>query len=120
MLRLITDGRISPEEAVRAYTLGSAYAEFADHVIIGGFGRVGQTVARMLEMPFYHPVIEEGLRTGDADLDGDGAPEVYLSNDFGPDRLLHHDDRVVRHAQLPALVIVAGSFWFVERIWRTS
>jgi dihydrolipoamide dehydrogenase len=27
------------------------------------------TVARMLEMPFYHPVIEEGLRTALSDLD---------------------------------------------------
>jgi dihydrolipoamide dehydrogenase len=26
------------------------------------------TVARMLEMPFYHPVIEEGLRTALRDL----------------------------------------------------
>ena len=28
------------------------------------------TVTRMLEMPFYHPVIEEGLRTALRDLDG--------------------------------------------------
>jgi dihydrolipoamide dehydrogenase len=27
------------------------------------------TVASMLEMPFYHPVIEEGLRTALRDLD---------------------------------------------------
>ena len=27
------------------------------------------TVAQMLEMPFYHPVIEEGLRTALRDLD---------------------------------------------------
>jgi dihydrolipoamide dehydrogenase len=27
------------------------------------------TVARMLEMPFYHPVVEEGLRTALRDLD---------------------------------------------------
>jgi len=30
------------------------------------------------------------LAVGAADLDGDGLPEVYLSNDFGPDRLLHN------------------------------
>jgi len=29
----------------------------------------GMTVAQMLEMPLYHPVIEEGLRTGLRDLD---------------------------------------------------
>ena len=27
------------------------------------------TVAQMLEMPFYHPVVEEGLRTALRDLD---------------------------------------------------
>ena len=27
------------------------------------------TVARMIEMPFYHPVIEEGLRTALHELD---------------------------------------------------
>jgi dihydrolipoamide dehydrogenase len=27
------------------------------------------TVAAMLEMPFYHPVVEEGLRTALRDLD---------------------------------------------------
>ena len=27
------------------------------------------TVAAMLDMPFYHPVIEEGLRTALRDLD---------------------------------------------------
>jgi hypothetical protein len=30
------------------------------------------------------------LALGAADLDGDGLPEVYISNDFGPDRLLHN------------------------------
>jgi hypothetical protein len=30
------------------------------------------------------------LGLGAADLDGDGLPEVYLANDFGPDRLLHN------------------------------
>jgi enediyne biosynthesis protein E4 len=30
------------------------------------------------------------LAVGAADLDGDGLPEVYFANDFGPDRLLHN------------------------------
>lgn len=30
------------------------------------------------------------LAVGAADLDGDQLPEVYLANDFGPDRLLHN------------------------------
>ena len=29
----------------------------------------GMTVTRALEMPFYHPVVEEGLRTALRDLD---------------------------------------------------
>jgi dihydrolipoamide dehydrogenase len=29
----------------------------------------GMTVAKMLEMPFYHPVVEEGLRTALRDAD---------------------------------------------------
>jgi hypothetical protein len=30
------------------------------------------------------------LAVGAADLDADGLPEVYVANDFGPDRLLHN------------------------------
>jgi len=30
------------------------------------------------------------LAAGAADLDGDLRPEIYFSNDFGPDRLLHN------------------------------
>src|SRR5207342_1429167 len=30
------------------------------------------------------------LAMGAADLDGDLSPELYLANDFGPDRLLHN------------------------------
>lgn len=33
------------------------------------------------------------LALGAADLDGDGLPEVYISNDLGPDRLLHNRSR---------------------------
>ncbi len=31
------------------------------------------------------------LAIGAADLDGDQMPEIYLGNDFGPDRLLHNE-----------------------------
>ena len=42
------------------------------------------------------------LAVGAADLDGDGLPELYLANDFGPDRLLHNRSRpgLVRFAVL--------------------
>lgn len=33
------------------------------------------------------------LAIGAADLDGDLLPEIYLANDFGPDRLLHNRSR---------------------------
>ncbi|WP_165224018.1 CRTAC1 family protein [Aquisphaera insulae] len=33
------------------------------------------------------------LAVGAADLDGDLLPEIYLANDFGPDRLLHNRSR---------------------------
>ncbi|HEX6909103.1 MAG TPA: VCBS repeat-containing protein, partial [Longimicrobium sp.] len=33
------------------------------------------------------------LAAGAADLDGDGLPELYFANDFGPDRLLHNRSR---------------------------
>lgn len=39
------------------------------------------------------PEVEHGwtLAIGAADLDGDQLPEIYLGNDFGPDRLLHNE-----------------------------
>jgi dihydrolipoamide dehydrogenase len=43
-------------------------AEHLAHLLAWAL-QAGMTVARMLEMPFYHPVIEEGLRTALRDLD---------------------------------------------------
>jgi hypothetical protein len=39
------------------------------------------------------PEVDHGwtLAIGAADLDGDQLPEIYLANDFGPDRLLHNE-----------------------------
>jgi hypothetical protein len=47
------------------------------------------------ETPFEDQTIDRGwtLAVGAADLDGDGLPEIYLANDFGPDRLLHNQSR---------------------------
>lgn len=44
------------------------------------------------------------LALGAADLDGDQLPEIYLANDFGPDRLLHNRSRPGQ----PRLALVAG------------
>ncbi|MBX3395580.1 MAG: CRTAC1 family protein [Phycisphaerae bacterium] len=44
------------------------------------------------------------LGIGAADLDGDGLPELYLANDFGPDRLLHNRSRIGQ----PAFALLRG------------
>ena len=43
-------------------------AEHIGHLLAWAL-QAGMTVAQMLEMPFYHPVIEEGLRTALRELD---------------------------------------------------
>jgi dihydrolipoamide dehydrogenase len=43
-------------------------AEHIGHLLSWAL-QAGMTVGRMLEMPFYHPVVEEGLRTALRDLD---------------------------------------------------
>jgi dihydrolipoamide dehydrogenase len=42
----------------------------AEHIghLLGWAAQNRMTVSKMLEMPFYHPVIEEGLRTALRDL----------------------------------------------------
>jgi hypothetical protein len=48
---------------------------------------------RFCDMPgVLDPEVAHGwtLAIGAADLDGDLLPEVYIANDFGPDRLLHN------------------------------
>ncbi|MNC96107.1 dihydrolipoamide dehydrogenase [compost metagenome] len=42
-------------------------AEHIGHLLAWAL-QAGMTVAQMLEMPFYHPVVEEGLRTALRDL----------------------------------------------------
>lgn len=44
------------------------------------------------------------LALGARDLDGDLRPEIYIANDFGPDRLLHNRSRPGR----PAFAVVEG------------
>ena len=43
-------------------------AEHIGHLLAWAL-QAGMTVAQMLDMPFYHPVVEEGLRTALRDLD---------------------------------------------------
>jgi hypothetical protein len=50
------------------------------------------------------------LAVGAADLDGDLLPELYLANDFGPDRLLHNESSPGR----PRFSLLEG-----RRTWTT-
>jgi dihydrolipoamide dehydrogenase len=43
-------------------------AEHTGHLLAWAL-QAGMTVTQMLQMPFYHPVVEEGLRTALRDLD---------------------------------------------------
>ena len=61
----------------------------AEHIghLLAWAAQQRMTVSRMLDMPFYHPVIEEGLRTGLRDLNHKlhlGPPMVEASMDCGP------------------------------------
>ncbi|MBU8900208.1 RNA-binding protein [Corallococcus sp. H22C18031201] len=49
-------------------------------------------VTGLLDDPEVESLVSHGwtLALGAADLDGDGLPELYIANDFGPDRLLHN------------------------------
>ncbi len=61
----------------------------AEHIghLLAWAAQQGMTVARMLEMPFYHPVIEEGLRTALRDLNHQlhiGPDVIARCMDCGP------------------------------------
>ena len=57
------DGRVLGAELI------GPDAEHLAHLLAWGI-QSGMTVQRMLEMPFYHPVVEEGLRTALRDAAG--------------------------------------------------
>ena len=53
----------------------------------------GDPAVRFREIPDAMPdevARQWALAVGAADLDGDFLPEIYIANDFGPDRLLHN------------------------------
>ena len=63
-------------------------AEHIGHLLAWAL-QAGMTVKRMLEMPFYHPVVEEGLRTALRDL----AAKLAASNrlrEMGPRAIAAH------------------------------
>jgi monovalent cation:proton antiporter-2 (CPA2) family protein len=62
---------LSSREYSQRHGLDTGAAELADHVIIGGFGRVGQTIAGILE--------SEGIAYVALDLDGDAVAANRLA-----------------------------------------
>lgn len=86
----------------------------ADHVLRWVGGSTGaQPSVTFDEVPGVLPTaVSRGwtLAAGATDLDGDLLPELYVANDFGPDRLLHNRSRpgriafgLVESAGLPGL-----------------
>jgi enediyne biosynthesis protein E4 len=75
-------------------TMSRAYNGGRKHLLRGLGGTSGaQPTARFAEVSgVFPPDVDHGwsLAIGAADLDGDLLPELYIANDFGPDRLLHN------------------------------
>ena len=61
-------GDVATGRLLGAEMIGPA-AEHIGHLLAWSLQNQ-MTIQQMLEMPFYHPVIEEGLRTALRDLDG--------------------------------------------------
>jgi len=61
-------------------------AEHIGHLLAWAL-QAGMTVAQMLDMPFYHPVVAEGLRTALRDLQAKlGGQTTYKGTDQAPNR----------------------------------
>jgi len=64
------------------------------HIFLwAGAAEGGQPAAQFREVAgVLSDEVEHGwtLAIGAVDIDGDGLPEIYFGNDFGPDRLLHN------------------------------
>lgn len=81
--------RVYGEHGSGRFMGAEMFGPAAEHIghLLAWSAQKGLTVAEMLDMPFYHPVIEEGLRTALRDLNhqlklGPGGPEHSL--DCGP------------------------------------
>ena len=78
-------------------TMSRAFNGGLKHIFLGRGGDSGwEPTARFDEVKgVFDPQVLHGwsLSIGAADLDGDLLPEIYIGNDFGPDRLLHNRSR---------------------------
>jgi dihydrolipoamide dehydrogenase len=70
MLRNKGHLRVYGDAATGAFLGAEMVGPDAEHIghLLAWALQAGMTVAQMLEMPFYHPVVEEGLRTALRDL----------------------------------------------------
>lgn len=78
-------GEVSSGRFLGAEMIGPR-AEHLAHLLAWAC-QAGMTVSQMLDMPFYHPVIEEGLRTALRDLNEkllQGLPEIAHCSDCTP------------------------------------
>jgi enediyne biosynthesis protein E4 len=89
----VLDARSSRPELMQD-SMSRAFNGGKKHLFRGlGGTSGGEPTARFEEVTgVFPPAIEHGwsLAIGAADLDGDLLPELYIANDFGPDRLLHN------------------------------
>jgi len=107
----LPDGsRMLDENALGAETLHDSLARSGNGGGLRFFQFVSATSGRKPTVRFelQNEVIAEDLTHGwsyaiaPADLDGDMLPEIYIANDFGPDRLLHNRSST-GHFELVAL-----------------
>ncbi len=84
-----------PRSMSRAFNSGRKHLLLWDGAETGSGGRSSPDVRfREVEGVFDESVLYGWtLAVGAADLDGDLLPEIYIANDFGPDRLLHNRSR---------------------------
>jgi len=115
---LAANGHINPKAGERSKT--STYAQPAQFFLNDGNGRFTE-VAAMLGLA--EPLVGRGLATADVDADGD--PDVLITENNGPVRLLRNDlstgtrwlrVRLVGQAVDAVIVVWAGGFAQYRRI----
>ncbi|WP_205719180.1 FG-GAP repeat domain-containing protein [Actinomadura geliboluensis] len=90
----VLDTGARQSQLVMQRSMSAAYNGGTNRVLLWRAGQGGDRPSASftdVPNPFSGPVAHGWtLATGTQDLDGDGLPEVYLANDFGPDRLLRN------------------------------
>ena len=81
--------KVYAEQGSGLFLAAEMFGPAAEHIghLLAWAAQRRMTVSEMLEMPFYHPVIEEGLRTALRDLNHNlhiGADLVDRCMDCGP------------------------------------